>query len=94
MLLCIKADVLVNSTTAKLDLNAGMVSKKLLEVAGQGIQQELKAAHPNGIQTGDIAISSGGNLSQIGLVFHISCATYTNIVNAKNVRSSASAFTT
>lgn len=79
-----KSDVLVNSTTAKLDLNAGMVSKKLLEIAGAGIQQELKTAHPDGIKTGEIAISSAGNLSPHGLIFHINCATYTNIVDAKN----------
>ncbi|XP_046558431.1 LOW QUALITY PROTEIN: protein mono-ADP-ribosyltransferase PARP14-like [Haliotis rubra] len=57
-----KVDVVVNSANNSLDLSNGAVSKSILKAAGNTIQQELLAKYPQGIQTGDVAVSSGGNL--------------------------------
>ncbi|XP_067656555.1 protein mono-ADP-ribosyltransferase PARP14-like isoform X2 [Haliotis asinina] len=57
-----KVDALINSTSNNLHLNNGAVSRSILKAAGKTIQQELLDRYPQGIQTGDVAVSSGGNL--------------------------------
>ncbi|XP_062581102.1 protein mono-ADP-ribosyltransferase PARP14-like isoform X2 [Saccostrea cucullata] len=56
-------DVIVNTTSKDLKLGNGAVSASLLKAAGPGIQQECDQNYPGGIQHGNIAVTSGGNLS-------------------------------
>ncbi|XP_061194487.1 protein mono-ADP-ribosyltransferase PARP14-like [Saccostrea echinata] len=58
-----KVDVIVNTTSKDLKLGNGAVSASLLKAAGSSIQQECDQNYPRGIQHGDIAVTSGGNLS-------------------------------
>ncbi|XP_061184934.1 uncharacterized protein LOC133192948 [Saccostrea echinata] len=58
-----QVDVIVNSNGSDLDLSKGRASKALLSAAGFGIQVECQQNYPNGIQDGEIAITSGGQLS-------------------------------
>lgn len=58
-----QVDVIVISSNCSLDLSKGRASKALLEAAGDGIQTECRANYPNGIHDGEIAITSGGQLS-------------------------------
>lgn len=55
-------DVIVNSTNQSIDLNVGTVSKKLLEVGGEVLQNECRSKYPDGITVGQIAVTSGHNL--------------------------------
>ncbi|KAL8618042.1 hypothetical protein ACOMHN_021762 [Nucella lapillus] len=55
--------VLVNSSNTSLTMTNGQVSKALLEVGGQPIQDELKANYPEGLTLGSIAVSTGGKLN-------------------------------
>ena len=68
------ADVLVNSTNSSLDLKNGILSKTLLKLGGQTIQDELNLAYPNGIKFNEIkteiAVSSVGNLKNKKKIFH------------------------
>ncbi|XP_060082622.1 protein mono-ADP-ribosyltransferase PARP15-like [Ylistrum balloti] len=57
------ADVIVNSSVKELKLDKGIASKCLLEAAGDKIQSECDRDYPNGISHGDLAVTSGGNLS-------------------------------
>lgn len=57
-----QVDVIVNSSNSSLDLKKGRASKVLLGAAGDVIQTECEK-YPNGIQDGEIAITSGGQLS-------------------------------
>lgn len=71
-----EANIIVNSTSSSLNLNCGVLSKLLLKHAGYGIQQECTQAYPNGIQVGEIAVTSAGNLNQIINIFHITLSHY------------------
>ncbi|CAC5406575.1 unnamed protein product [Mytilus coruscus] len=64
-----QTDVVVNSTSQKLHLNDGLVSKALLNAAGDQIQSEISAKYPDGVACGELAISGGHNL-YCALVFH------------------------
>ena len=53
-----------------INLNSGMVSKSILQAAGQGIQAEVTQNSPSGLQPGQQVTSSGGNLN-CKLIFHV-----------------------
>ncbi|KAI8777410.1 poly [ADP-ribose] polymerase 14 [Biomphalaria glabrata] len=55
-------DVIVSSVTKHLNLRIGMLSNCILKTAGDIIQAELHLRYPMGINYGDFATSSGGNL--------------------------------
>ncbi|KAL3863200.1 hypothetical protein ACJMK2_004966 [Sinanodonta woodiana] len=57
-----QADVLVNTTSNKLNLSQGAVSASLLAVGGQQLQDECKTKYPNGIKPGEVAITGAGEL--------------------------------
>ena len=69
------ADVLVNSVNSNLDLKNGLLSKTLLKLGGQVIQDELNQNYPNGIKFNEtnteIAVSGVGNLKNKNKIFHI-----------------------
>jgi O-acetyl-ADP-ribose deacetylase (regulator of RNase III) len=58
----LQVDVIVNSVSANLDLQKGFVSKELVEKAGDTIQKECINQHKEGIDIGNIAVTSAGNL--------------------------------
>ncbi|WAR22518.1 PAR14-like protein [Mya arenaria] len=57
-----EADVIVNTTSHKLDLNTGRVSKALLRAAGADLQKECHTQFPNGIGNRGIALTRGHGL--------------------------------
>lgn len=67
--LYLQTDIVVNSTSQKLQLQDGMGSKALLQAAGSNIQHALSSDYPNGAQLGEIAITGGHNL-YCALVYH------------------------
>lgn len=80
----------MNSNLRSLDLSRGRASKALLDAAGDGIQTECRTNYPNGIEDGEIAITSGGQLS-CKAIYHGALSKYTcdedeevlrNLINA------------
>lgn len=57
-----QADVIVNVTDTSLNLSHGTISASLLKEGGDKLQEELKAKCPNGLQHGQIAVTSGHKL--------------------------------
>ncbi|XP_067657091.1 protein mono-ADP-ribosyltransferase PARP14-like [Haliotis asinina] len=57
-----RVDVIVNTTSSSLDLNKGAVSASILETGGVTIQMECTAKYPDGIHSGQIAITGAGSL--------------------------------
>ncbi|XP_052083507.1 uncharacterized protein LOC127720795 [Mytilus californianus] len=70
-----KVDVLVNSVGALLDLSNGIVSKKLLKIAGNVVQDECNKTYKKGINIGEIAITSPGNM-KCKKIFHVALYVY------------------
>jgi len=69
--------VIVNSAVKNLKLENGRASNALIQATGQGIQTECDNKYPNGINHGEIAITSGGNLS-FKYIYHGSLPKYAN----------------
>ncbi|KAI0233840.1 Protein mono-ADP-ribosyltransferase PARP9 [Lamellibrachia satsuma] len=67
-----KVDVIVNSTNCQLQLERGYVSKALLDRGGQTLQKECQQNAPNGIKSGEVVVTSGGQL-KCQLVIHGAC---------------------
>uniref|UniRef100_A0ABM0MNC0 Poly [ADP-ribose] polymerase 14-like n=1 Tax=Saccoglossus kowalevskii TaxID=10224 RepID=A0ABM0MNC0_SACKO len=72
-----KADIIVNTTFATLDLNCA-VSKAILLAAGNNLQKEIDALKADGTKrkNGDIVITAGAQLS-CKKVYHIICDKWT-----------------
>lgn len=66
----------MNSSNCSLNLSQGRASKAMLDAAGDGIQTECRTNYPNGIQDGEIAITSGGQLS-CDAIYHGALSKYT-----------------
>ncbi|XP_041379333.1 uncharacterized protein LOC121391953 [Gigantopelta aegis] len=65
-----QCEVLVNTTTAELDLTNGAVSKSVLDAAGNGIIRECTKTYPEGINIGQIAKTSGGKIKSCSDIYH------------------------
>ncbi|XP_071089965.1 protein mono-ADP-ribosyltransferase PARP15-like [Haliotis cracherodii] len=63
-------DVIINTTNPALRLADGVVSKILLEAAGDDLQDECNTKYPSGVKVGEVAVTGGGNLS-CKQVYHI-----------------------
>ena len=72
-ILLAKVDVLVNPTSATLQLNWGSLSKFVLESAGLQIQAECTLNYPTGITWNTVAVTSAGLLKNVKSLFHITC---------------------
>lgn len=55
-------DVIVCSGPENLQLKNGGMAESLLQAAGPGLQTECDQKYPQGIQSGDLAITRGHNL--------------------------------
>ena len=66
-----KTDVIVNSTSASLNLNWGSLSKLLNGTAGPVVQNECSLRYPNGINFDQIAVTSSGNIKDAKFIFHV-----------------------
>ncbi|XP_071090307.1 protein mono-ADP-ribosyltransferase PARP15-like [Haliotis cracherodii] len=55
-------DVIVNSTSSSLILESGPLSSAIYNAAGDSIQEECKVKYPTGVETEEIAETSGGRL--------------------------------
>uniref|UniRef100_K1PDC3 Poly [ADP-ribose] polymerase 14 n=1 Tax=Magallana gigas TaxID=29159 RepID=K1PDC3_MAGGI len=64
-----KVDVIVCSGPENLKLKNGGMAESLLQAAGPGLQTECDQKYPQGIQSGDLAITRGHNL-QCQFVYH------------------------
>lgn len=64
-----QVDVIVCSGPENLKLKNGGMAESLLQAAGPGLQTECDQKYPRGIQSGDLAITSGHNL-QCQFVYH------------------------
>lgn len=84
-----KVDVLINSVGVSLNLRNGIVSQKLVEKAGKSVQDECKENYKNGINIGEIAITSKGDMI-CQQIFHV--ALYTNFVCDGNISTEVSLF--
>ncbi|XP_041369508.1 protein mono-ADP-ribosyltransferase PARP14-like [Gigantopelta aegis] len=81
-----QADIIVNSTSNNLDLKNGAVSKSILTAAGDSLQKECRRNYSKGIQPGEIAVTSGGNLN-CKKVFHTCLPNWSNDPTGKQLLS-------
>lgn len=81
----ITADVIVNSTQPNLDLVCGSLSKSILKAAGYQILTECRNKYPNGITSNDIAITSGGSLTNSKFIFHTTSTIYVDNISCAQV---------
>ncbi|CAG2200838.1 unnamed protein product [Mytilus edulis] len=58
-----RADAIVNTTSKGLQLNQGAVSASLLRDGGRRLQDECSKKYPQGVDYGEVAVTSGGNLN-------------------------------
>ncbi|XP_071137980.1 protein mono-ADP-ribosyltransferase PARP14-like isoform X2 [Mytilus edulis] len=58
-----RVDAIVNTTSKGLQLNQGAVSASLLSGGGKGLQHECSKKYPQGVDYGEVAVTSGGNLN-------------------------------
>ena len=70
-----QVDVIVNSVSASLDLQKGFVSKELVKKAGVTIQKECHDQHKEGINIGNITVTSAGNLKNHKNIYHVALYT-------------------
>ncbi|OWF49179.1 Poly [ADP-ribose] polymerase 14 [Mizuhopecten yessoensis] len=70
-------DVIVNTTSCDLELTNGAVSSSILKAAGQSIQDECHVGYPDGIQHGNVATTTGGQL-KCNLIFHGALQSFKN----------------
>lgn len=70
-------DVIVNSTSNGLDLQNGAISGSILRTAGPGLQNECRQNYPSGINTGELAITSGHGLA-CKQVYHLALCNWHN----------------
>lgn len=54
--------MIVNSVNSQLKLDKGSLSHTLVSVGGNSLQTECTNKYPNGLQVGQVAVTSGGNL--------------------------------
>jgi len=60
-----------------------MLSTSIFEVAGPDIQSQCKLHYPNGIQVNQIAVTTGGQISDVKFIYHLTCPNYST--DSKNV---------
>ncbi|KAK6178592.1 hypothetical protein SNE40_013346 [Patella caerulea] len=77
-------DVIVNSTSNKLELQNGAVSSSINKAAGPNLQAECKEKYPNGINVGDIAVTGPGKLS-CQKVYHTCLSSFNKASGEKNL---------
>ncbi|GFO06938.1 poly [ADP-ribose] polymerase [Plakobranchus ocellatus] len=65
-----RTDAIVIAVDKSLDLKKGVLAKLILRFGGDTIQQELNNNYPNGLQIGESAQTSGGNL-KCGHIFFV-----------------------
>ncbi|RMZ97855.1 poly [ADP-ribose] polymerase 15-like, partial [Brachionus plicatilis] len=65
-----KADVIVSTNSKSLNLGSGVLSKLLIQAAGNSVIDEAKNKNPNGINNNSIAITNAGNISGVKYLFH------------------------
>jgi len=63
MSILLQVDVIVNSVSRQLQLANGAVSQSLLQNGGNIIQTECQQNAPDGLQFGDVVMTSGGSLN-------------------------------
>ena len=68
----LQVDGIVNSTNCQLQLERGYVSKALLDIGGQTLQNECQQKAPHGVKSGEVVVTSGGKLN-CKFVIHGAC---------------------
>ena len=68
----LQVDGIVNSTNRQLQLERGYVSKALLDIGGQTLQNECQQKAPHGVKSGEVVVTSGGKLN-CKFVVHGAC---------------------
>ncbi|XP_052088524.1 protein mono-ADP-ribosyltransferase PARP14-like isoform X2 [Mytilus californianus] len=58
-----RVDAIVNTTSKGLQLNQGAVSASLLREGGRRLQDECSKKYPQGVDYGEVAVTTGGNLN-------------------------------
>ena len=69
----LQVDGIVNSTNRQLQLEIGHVSKSLLDIGGQTLQNECQQKAPHGVRSGEVVVTSGGKLSCKFVIHGVCC---------------------
>ncbi|KAI0242563.1 Protein mono-ADP-ribosyltransferase PARP14 [Lamellibrachia satsuma] len=75
-----EVDAIVNSAGTELQLHRGQASRTLVAKGGKTLQEECDSTAPDGIEFGEVVVTSGGQL-QCQYVIHGACCCWTNGVD-------------
>ena len=81
-----QVDLILNTVAHNLNLHNGAVSQAIAQAAGQAIQFEVTRQHPSGLQDGEHATSTGGNLKCKEIFHAVLCGWNGDQGNAQQVR--------
>ena len=70
----LQVDVIVNSTTTSLELDNGALSSSILKEGGDTLQEECDEKAPDGIELGEVVVTSGGQLPCQFVVHGAACS--------------------
>ncbi|XP_052226409.1 protein mono-ADP-ribosyltransferase PARP14-like isoform X2 [Dreissena polymorpha] len=80
-----QVDIIVNSASADLKLNKGMLSRALSDAAGQGLQSELDSMYPHGIQAGREVASTANFHLPCKHIYHVAVKQYSSTDDLKSI---------
>ena len=63
--------MIVNTPSSDLNLDYGVLSKTILQAAGQQLQNECVQNYPNGITLDEIAVTGAGLINSVSKIFHV-----------------------
>ena len=63
--------MIVNTPSSALNLDYGILSKTILQAAGQQLQNECYQNYPNGITVHEIAVTGAGLMTSVSKIFHV-----------------------
>lgn len=77
--------MIVSTNSSQLNLGSGVLSKIIIQAAGDAVILEAKNKYPNGISNNSIAITSAGNIRGVKYLFHAALSNFVDETVASNV---------
>ncbi len=79
--------MIVNTPSSALNLDYGVLSKTILQAAGQQLQNECNKNYPNGITIDEIAVTGAGLITNVSEIFHVLVTGFTDQKTSSTVKS-------
>lgn len=66
----------MSTNSNKLNLGSGVLSKLIIQTAGNSVLTEAKNNYPNGINNNSIAITTAGSMTGIKYLYHAALSAF------------------